>query len=184
MARGFEEDSKSFKKDSPTCSKESLRIALTTFSSYAWRLHSLDVKSAFLQGLPMERTVYIRPPKEAKSEFLWKMLRCPYGLSDAGRHWYLRLKEKLTQLGMVPCRYDQALFTWFCSGSFAGLLICHVDDILFGGQQQFHEQVIIKLKSSFTIGLEEDTNLKYLGLRIKQSCNGIKVSTSYYGNSC
>ena len=126
VARGFEEDSKSFKKDSPTCSKESLRIALTIFSSYAWRLHSLDVKSAFLQGLPMERTVYLRPPKEAKSEFLWKMLRCPYGLSDAGRHWYLRLKEKLTQLEMVPCKYDQALFTWFCDGSFAGLLVCHL----------------------------------------------------------
>ena len=33
VARGFEEDSKTFKKDSPTCSKESLRLTLSIISS-------------------------------------------------------------------------------------------------------------------------------------------------------
>ena len=47
VARGFEEDSQGLKTDSPTCSKESLRLLLAIVSSRGWKLHSLDVKSAF-----------------------------------------------------------------------------------------------------------------------------------------
>jgi len=85
VARGFEEDSKSLQTDSPTCGKEALRLTLAIISCQGWRLHSLDVKSAFLQGSPMEREVFIKPPKEAHTTCLWKMLRCPYGLADSGR---------------------------------------------------------------------------------------------------
>ena len=51
-----------------------------------------------------------------------------------------------------------------------------MDDIVFGGNKQFHSHVINQLKSIFTIGLEEDTLLKYLGLLISQNSSGIKVS--------
>ena len=183
VARGFEENNQHFQKDSPTCSKELLRICLAMISCQGWKLHSLDVKSAFLQGLPMEREVHIRPPKEAKSDCLWKMLRCPYGLSDAGRHWYLRLKKELLGFGMKSCRYDQAVFVWFFNNAFSGVLACHVDDIVFGGCKQFHNDVISKLRSTFVIGLEEDTNLKYLGLSIKQNGQEIRISTDDYGKS-
>ena len=183
VARGFEEKDKELRKDSPTCSKESLRIALAIISSYKWKLHSLDVTSAFLQGNKIEREVYIKPPKEANTDFVWKMIRCPYGLVDAGRLWYLRLKDQLISLGMTISKYDQALFYWKNLGVLSGVLICHVDDILYGGSQQFHNQVVLKLKSTFVIGAEEDTNLKYLGLIITQDNKGIHVSTEEYGLS-
>ena len=183
VARGFEEDHKLLQTDSPTCAKESLRTLLTVISSNSWKLHSLDVKSAFLQGSPMERTVLIRPPKEANSKCLWKMLRCPYGLADAGRQWYKRLKDELLQIGMSSCKLDHAFFMFFNEGKLAGLLACHVDDIIFGGNQQFHKQVVDQLRSTFVIGLEEDTCLKYLGLTIKQDSYGISVSTEAYGKS-
>lgn len=131
----------------------------------------------------MQREVFIRPPKEANSTCLWKMVRCPYGLADAGRHWYLRLKEELIKAGMTISKFDQALFIWYVNGTFSGLLTCHVDDILFGGNKQFHDQVICKMKSTFSIGLEEDTNLKYLGLIVNQTDIGIKVSTADYSKS-
>jgi hypothetical protein len=183
VARGFEEDYKSFQRDSPTCCKESLRILLTIISSRLWKLHSLDVKSAFLQGSPMQRTVYIRPPKEANCRKLWKMLRCPYGLADAGRHWYSRLKHELLELGLKICKYDQALFIWYDNDKLSGIIACHVDDLVFGGSLQFHNQVMKKLRSVFVIGSEEDTHLKYLGLTISQHSNGITVSTEAYGKS-
>ena len=111
------------------------------------------------------------------------MLRCPYGLVDAGRLWYLRLKAELLKAGMMMCKYDQALFMWFDNGNLAGIMTCHVDDIIYGGQDQFHIQVVKKLKSVFSISLEEDTKLKYLGLSIHQTDTGISVSTQEYGNS-
>ena len=184
VARGFEEMSSNLKTDSPTCSKESLRLLLAIISSNGWKLHSLDVKSAFLQGAPLERDVFIKTPKEAKTSCLWKMKRCPYGLADSGRLWYLRLKDELLLICMVQCKYDYAVFMWFDSnGNLAGIMAIHVDDIIYGGSKQFHSEVICKLRSIFTIGLEEDTNLRYLGLDITQDYKGIHVSTKDYGMS-
>ena len=183
VARGFEEETKHLKTNSPTCAKESLRFTLALISSKSWKLHSLDIKSAFLQGSEMKREVFIRPPTEAKTSSLWKMLKCPYGLADSGRMWYLRLKEELVKAGMTICKYDHAIFMWFQHKSIAGIVACHVDDILFGGSHEFHEKVIKKFKTIFTIGLEEDTNLKYLGLKILQQSNSIRIFTDEYANS-
>ena len=120
MARGFEEDVNSLKTDSPTCSKECLRILLTIIAAKSWTLHSIDVKSAFLQGIPMTRVVFIRPPKEAFTTALWKMLKAPYGLADAGRHWFLKVLKELLALGLVQCQYDNALFMWYHQGELQG----------------------------------------------------------------
>ena len=47
VAREFEEI-QNFRTDSPTCSKERLRIALMIIAANEWSLNSLDVKTAFL----------------------------------------------------------------------------------------------------------------------------------------
>ena len=36
--------------DSPTCSKESLRLTSSIMVSKGWKCNSIDVRSAFLQG--------------------------------------------------------------------------------------------------------------------------------------
>ena len=46
VARGFEENSDKLQCDSPTCSKDALRISLTLISSYGWVCYSLDIKTA------------------------------------------------------------------------------------------------------------------------------------------
>ena len=47
----------------------------------------IDVTTEFLQGKPIERDVYLRPPKEAMedSDRVWKLLVTVYGLCDAQR---------------------------------------------------------------------------------------------------
>ena len=64
VARGFQEDGEIL-KDSPTCTKESLRLTLNIISCSEWRCHSIDIKSAFLQGNKIGRVVFVKPPKEA-----------------------------------------------------------------------------------------------------------------------
>ena len=90
VARGFEE-LQDFRTDSPTCSKEGLRIALLMLVSQSWSLHSLDVKTAFLQGESINRDLFVKPPKEAGTDKLWKLQKTVYGLADASRSWYLKL---------------------------------------------------------------------------------------------
>ena len=102
VCRGYEEDSSSFRTDSPTCTKESLRLAVTTIISSGWECKSLDVRAAFLQGFPIEREVYMKPPPDIKeSGIVWKLLRCPYGLNDAPRSWFRRVRCELLRLGVT-----------------------------------------------------------------------------------
>ena len=54
-----------------------------------WTIHSVDVKSAFLQGKEINRDVYVKPSQEAETDKLWKLKTTVYGLCDAPRVWYL-----------------------------------------------------------------------------------------------
>ena len=49
VVRGFREKT-NIQADSPTGSKECLRIVLMIVATNGWTLHTIDVKSAFLQG--------------------------------------------------------------------------------------------------------------------------------------
>ena len=54
VARGFEEITTEIRTDSPTICKENLRLVSTIAVSNSWKIHSMDIKAAFLQGCPIE----------------------------------------------------------------------------------------------------------------------------------
>ena len=65
LARGFEEtDLKDIRKDSPTCGKDSLRLSLTILASKHWKISSLDIKAAFLQGKEITEKSFLFPQQE------------------------------------------------------------------------------------------------------------------------
>lgn len=76
VARGFE----SFDQrcDSPTCSKENIRLVFAIISSNGWSLRSLDIKEAFLQGDMIDRNVFVVPPKEAEIDAIWRLKKKLY----------------------------------------------------------------------------------------------------------
>ena len=168
--------------DSPTCSKEGLKVALAIIVSNGWSCNSLDVKTAFLQGDKMDRTVYLLPPPEAKCEKgkIWKLSKCVYGLSDASRSWYLTVKKELIKLGAEMSKLDQAVFTWYYNGQLHGIISTHVDDFCWGGSKIFRLSVIEKIKSTFVIKTEEVTKFKYVGLDIEQKDEKIIISQDKY----
>ena len=182
VARGFEEDKSQLRTDSPTCSKDSLRMLLTILSAYEWQLKSIDIKSAFLQGSNIARDIFLKPPKEAKTDKLWKLLKAPYGLADAGRKWYIRVQEEFKDLGAVNLSCDRAVFIWKNTSATGpcGILISHVDDFLYGGNSYFHKTIIPQIRSKFVIGSEEEDCLMYLGLVVDQASFGIKLSLDGY----
>ena len=109
VLKGYQEDD-SFRTDSPACKRESVRLALAILATSKWKLRSIDFKTAFLQGKPIERVVHVKPPKEAKTSKLWKLNKTAYGLKDAPREWYLRLREKVLALGCNLSTTDYGLF--------------------------------------------------------------------------
>ena len=64
VARGFEEQTDNIEKESPTCAKDSLRVMISIINQNKWKLRSIDIKTAFLQGEAIDKNVYVRPPPE------------------------------------------------------------------------------------------------------------------------
>ena len=117
--------------------RESVRATLSIIATQEWTLHSIDFKTAFLQGNSIGREVFLRPPVECNTKKNWKLKKTVYGLADAPRVWFLRLKEELLKLGVSISTYDQGLFYWHSSKGLEGILVCFVDDLLWGGSQMF-----------------------------------------------
>ena len=101
VARGFEEVDTEMRKDSPTCSRESIFILITVTSANNWDCNTVDVKAAYLQGDEIDRTVFLLPPPEFDNGRLWKLKKAVYGLCDAARAWYTRVRSELISLGVV-----------------------------------------------------------------------------------
>ena len=182
-ARGFEEIEK-FQTDSPTCSRESVRIATSLIASFKWDLNSIDIKTAFLQGSKVNWEVIIKPPKEAATDKLWKLNTCVYRLGDAPRCWYLRLKDELIALNLSMSKYDPGFFYYIKDGKIIGLLVCFVDDLLWGGTVDFKQDVIDKLSKTFIIGSQFTKAFRYLGIDIQQNNNkSVTISQSNYAHS-
>lgn len=157
VARGFEGRQFSERTDSPTCSRQSLRIVFVVCCAMGWQLNSLDITSAFLQGNAINREVFIRPPAEMGEEGkVWKLQRCLYGLNDAPREWYNRLYSELKKLNGKVSKYDSALFFWYNeSAGLIGIFVSHVDDFVFGGTIEWHNNVMNKLTTVFKISKRE-----------------------------
>ena len=186
VARGIEEESSNIRKDSSTCLKENLRLIVCIVSLNGWSIHSIDIKSAFLQGYNIKRDVYIKPPKEAAtSNKLWKLVTTVYGLVDAPRAWYVRVCDELIKAGLKKSVYDAALFYRYLHG----VLCCHVDDFFYAGSDSFMADVIQQIKEKFKVSQEEHDGFKYLGINIikeddriikeqKEDINGRRAATA------
>ena len=182
VARGFEERMHNARTDSPTCSRQSLRLCFVTASTMGWKLHSLDVTSAFLQGNEIQREVYLKPPTEFFEQgMLWKLKRCIYGLNDAPRAWYERVEQELVQLGGKSSIYDDAMFMWHDNnGELIGLLVSHVDDFVYCGTAFWHRSVMDKMIAKFNISSQAQGSFKYIGLNVVQRENEVLLDQHDY----
>ena len=182
VARGFEERSNTARTDSPTCSRQSLRMSFVVASTMTWTIHSLDITSAFLQGNGIERNVFLRPPPEADCEgVVWKLKRCIYGLNDAPRAWYERVHQELLGLGGKTSLYDEAMFLWHNEECVIwGLIVIHVDDFIYAGTAQWNKEVIGHVMRKFKISAHASGTFRYVGLNVVQTTEGICIDQRAY----
>ena len=184
IVKSFEEPSKDeILKDSLTCSKETLRVVLFVGAQKKWHLNSIDVKTAFLQGENIDRELYILPPKEANTGKIWRLNKCPYGLVDASRKWYVKVKDVLISLDVKMSKADPSLFYYHHNNEPQGIIAIHVDDFLWCGNDYFFRNVIEKIHNQFIIGKEFNTAFRYLGLDLKEYKDHILLDQTHYIDS-
>jgi hypothetical protein len=97
----------------PVARLEAIRILLAFSVAKKFKLHQMDVKSAFLNGV-LEEKVYGRQPPGFESEKyphrVYKLRKALYGLKQAPRSWYGRLRGFLFERGFEMGKVDQTLF--------------------------------------------------------------------------
>ena len=179
VAKGFQESVES-RTDSPTCKKENIRIIIAIAATNKWKIKSLDIKSAFLQGREISREVYVKPPVEFASGQLWKLKKALYGLNDAAREWYLKLNEAMQEMSAQRSIHDNAVFFWIEGNELFGICACHVDDFIVCGEARFLGKLINGVKNRFNVSSECDGIFKYVGLQIMCEGNDICVSQNQY----
>ena len=170
VAHGFQE-TQDFRKDSPMCSRESVQLTRAIIASMSWKLKFLDIKTAFLQGQTIDRTIHALPPPEAETQALWKLRKCIYGLADAPWCFYMRLQEVFSELNIsLSNSFDEGLFfaKSKTTGELNGIIACHMDGLLFGGTDEFHLQVIERLRVAPEFGTENSGAFTLIGMHVTQ----------------
>ena len=180
---------------SPTTSRLSRSLLLSVSANLRWRAWSADVSTAFLQGLPQERKLWLKLPNEALQilgatantrMFLQKLV---YGQLDAPRRWFLEAVRRLKSLGwqqhaLDPCCFCLINFKKESSPTLVGMLCLHVDDMLAAGDpnSKIYVDAETALKKAFdfrTFETDEKT-LEYCGVKLERHDHCWKVNQHDY----
>ena len=193
VVRGFQDNQlEVLKKDSPTVDRKNIRLLIQYAIDHKFDLYCGDISTAFLQGANFDekenRTIFIKPPRDtnrligASDNAIWVLNKAAYGLSDAPRRFYESFKKTIVLSGMKRSLTDFGLFYARNDERTIGILVTHVDDVLFAGYPEFHDTVIKEIKNKFKFGKIACNTFDYTGSVI--TCNptqgNVTVSQTHY----
>ena len=118
----------------PVTRMESIRILLALAYHLKFKLHQIDVKTAFLNGI-LKEDVYVTQPKGFIDphfpDHMLYLKKALYRLKQAPRAWYDRLTQYLVSYGFIKGKADQTLFIKKEDGELIVAQV-YIDDIIFG----------------------------------------------------
>merc|ERR1712101_37676 len=183
VAKGFQEIDQP-QSDSPTAAKESFELLMALVANQNFKVVSMDIRVAFLQAKKLDREVFVRPPDHIKKEgVVWKLLKPLYGLDDASRKFYLKVKETLQELGLKTLPGDDAFYYEHRDEKLMGLNLSHVDNFTIAGDIEFVERIVNGIKEKFTVSKIEEDKFRFTGLDVKVEDGKVQVSMEDYADS-
>ena len=163
---------------SPTTTRLSRSFLLSLAANMSWCTWTADVSTAFLQGRPQSRKLWVKLPSEslqllgADEDTRMLLLKPCYGQIDAPRGWYLEAVDRLLRAGLRQHPLDPCCFLVYEADSpsfdvndsvhqevsslgeekLVGMIIMHVDDMLGSGcsKSPRYQEVISHLKENFS----------------------------------
>jgi hypothetical protein len=181
VARGFEQKagidySETF---APVIKWSTTRAITSLAASQNWKIHHLDVKTAFLNGELKE--VYMYQPTgfqaKGKETLVCKLKKSLYGLKQSPRAWYERIDSELRQQGLLRSHSDYSLY--FSNNQGKLLILILYDLFITGNDLERIETLKQHLQEQF-----EMTDLgqvrKYLGVRFQKCKEDIFLNQSEY----
>jgi hypothetical protein len=142
----------------PVARYTSIRTIIALVAKMKWKLHQMDVKKAFLNGVIKEE-VYIEQPQGFEVEnmkyHVCKLKKSLYGLKQAPRAWYGRIDSFLTSLGFTKSKEDSNFYFKVMNDE-PVILLLYVDDLFLTREENLITECKKRLASEF--------EMKYLGL--------------------
>ena len=116
----------------PVARIETVRLILALAANRSWKVHHLDVKTAFLNGELIE-DVYVSQPegfeKKGQEKMVLKLRKALYSLKQAPRAWNVKLDGSLKKIGFKKCVTEPVVYTRG-QGLSKLVLGVYVDDLL------------------------------------------------------
>jgi hypothetical protein len=142
----------------PVAKYTSIRTIIALAAKIKWKLHQMDIKTDFLNGV-IEEEVYIEQPQgfevEDKKSHVCKLKKALYGLKQAPRAWYGPIDSFLMSLGFTKSKADSNLYFKVMNDE-PVILLLYVDDLFLTGEEKLITECKKRLASEF--------EMKYLGL--------------------
>lgn len=153
--------------------------------SNGWKVHHLEVKSAFLNG-ELGEEVYVSQPdgyeKKGETHKVYKLSKVLYGLKQTPRAWSACLYQYLKSLGFKRFAYEYSVYTKK-EGENTLIVGVYVDDLLVTGNcaksvQMFKDDMNTKFDMS-DLGLLT----YYSGIEVNQKGDGITLKQEAYARN-
>jgi len=167
------EDAEGLRTDSPTGDADAHNLVFSWCASSRVKIRSADISSAYLQGKQNDRVILYRIPKGGiPEEGIYEgdvlAARVPiYGTKDAGRGWWLRLKDVVEENGYTLNKILPTMFALRDNEKIVGVVSSNVDDLLYGNLPGF-EEPMNKILDTFAVRERNETSFRFCGKEVLQ----------------
>jgi hypothetical protein len=165
----------------PMARYTSIRTIIALAAKKKWKLHQMDLKTSFLNGV-IEEEVYIEQPKvfevEDKKSHVLRLKKALYGFKQVLRAWYGHIDSFLMSLGFTKCKADSNLYFKIMDNE-PVILLLYVDDLFLTGEENLITECKQRLAAEFEM---KDLVLMhyFLGLEVWQSPERIFLNQGNY----
>ena len=155
----------------PVTHLETVRLLMALAVQKDWEIRQVDVKTAYLYG-ELEEEIYMDAPEgyPLPDGMVYRLKKAVYGLKQAGRTWYIKLKEVLTKFGMTQLATDPNCYVVHkvIDGKRLTLIIpVYVDDLIPIGDKRLTDEFEAYIGKYFQVSLLGDAN-HFLGIRVQR----------------
>jgi hypothetical protein len=98
---------------SPVAKLNTIRLTIALATQHKWKVHHLDVKSAFLNGDLKEEVYLVQPVgfiKKGQEDLVCKLKKTLDGLKQAPKSWYIKIDSFFAQKDFEKRKNDPNLY--------------------------------------------------------------------------
>ncbi|CAM9952920.1 unnamed protein product, partial [Phaeothamnion confervicola] len=170
----------------PVANINEFRCVIALAAARSWRLHQMDVETAYLNALLEEELFMEAPDGFSKRgaggrEFVWQLHRSLYGLRQSAFNWNATISEFFVEIGFVAACPSPCVFVRR-RGSSILIIVLYVDDLLLTGNNEPELQLLkMEIGGRFRVkDLGEAAHL--LGMRVSRddAAGTVRLDQAHY----